>query len=82
MSKSKRGFALMDREKLQELARRGGQTAHAVGTAHEWTSAEAREMGRKGGLAVSANRAHMRELSRRAHEPTPKPEASSETSDP
>jgi uncharacterized protein len=65
---SKRGFASMDRERLRELARRGGRAAHAQGKAHEWDSEQARVNGRKGGLAVSANRAHMRELSRRAHE--------------
>jgi len=29
--------------------------AHQKGTAHEWTSEEAREAGRKGGLIRSAN---------------------------
>lgn len=65
---SKRGFASMDREKLRELARRGGVAVHAQGKAHEWDSEQARVNGRKGGLAVSANRAHMKELSRLAHE--------------
>ena len=44
-----RGFASMDREKQREIARRGGRAAHEQGTAHEWTSAEARVAGRKGG---------------------------------
>jgi uncharacterized protein len=65
---AKRGFAAMDPEKVRELASRGGKAAHALGKAHEWNSESARVNGRKGGLAVSANRAHMRELSRRAHE--------------
>jgi general stress protein YciG len=77
---SKRGFASMDREKLRELARRGGKAAHAQGKAHEWTSEEASAMGRRGGLAVSANRAHMRELSRLAHEQSAKAKAPTETS--
>ncbi|MBA3284212.1 MAG: general stress protein [Nitrosopumilus sp.] len=45
----KRGFASMDREKQKEIASRGGKAAHAAGTAHEFTSEEAREAGRKGG---------------------------------
>src|SRR5437762_2142042 len=51
MAKQDRGFASMDPEKQQEIARKGGRTAHEKGTAHEWTSEEAREAGRKGGLA-------------------------------
>lgn len=45
----KRGFASMSGEKQREIARKGGKAAHAKGTAHEWTSAEARQAGRKGG---------------------------------
>ena len=44
-----RGFASMDREKQREIASRGGRAAHEQGTAHEWTSDEARVAGRKGG---------------------------------
>ena len=40
-----RGFASMDREKQREIARRGGRAAHEQGTAHEWTSDEARVAG-------------------------------------
>lgn len=57
--KSKRGFASMSPEKQKEIASRGGKAAHAKGTAHEFTSDEAREAGRKGGLVVSRDRAHM-----------------------
>jgi len=39
--------------------------AHAKGTAHEFTSAEARAAGRKGGTALSRNRAHMAEIGRK-----------------
>jgi general stress protein YciG len=46
-----RGFASMDRSKQQEIASKGGKAAHQKGTAHEWTSEEAREAGRKGGMA-------------------------------
>jgi general stress protein YciG len=57
--KSKRGFASMDPAKQKEIASRGGKAAHAKGTAHEFTSEEARGAGRKGGLVVSRDRAHM-----------------------
>ena len=41
----------MDRGKQKEIASKGGKAAHEKGTAHEWTSEEAREAGRKGGMA-------------------------------
>lgn len=46
----------MDRTKQAKIASQGGLSAHAKGTAHEWTSAEAAEAGRKGGLISAANR--------------------------
>ena len=46
-----RGFASMDRNKQREIASKGGKAAHQKGTAHEWTCEEAREAGRKGGMA-------------------------------
>lgn len=45
----KRGFASMTPEKQREIARKGGTAAHMKGTAHQWTSAEAKVAGRKGG---------------------------------
>ena len=47
----RRGFAAMDPKKQREIARKGGRAAHAHGTAHEWTSDEARQAGRKGGAS-------------------------------
>ncbi len=44
-----RGFAGMDPERQREIASEGGKAAHEKGTAHEFTSEEAREAGRKGG---------------------------------
>ena len=41
----------MDRSKQRDIASKGGKAAHQKGTAHEWTSEEAREAGRKGGMA-------------------------------
>lgn len=52
---SRRGFASMDPEKQRDIASRGGKAAHDKGTAHEFTSEEAREAGRKGGRARGAN---------------------------
>jgi len=60
-----RGFAAMDRKKQQEIARRGGLAAQALGTAHRFSPEEARNAGRKGGEAVSGNRLHMASIGRR-----------------
>ena len=51
-----RGFASMNPERQRELASKGGRAAHAKGVAHEWTSEEAREAGRKGGRAQGRKR--------------------------
>lgn len=60
-----RGFASMDPEKQREIARKGGRAAHEKGTAHEFTSEEARAAGKKGGEAVSKNREHMSAIGQR-----------------
>ena len=44
--KERRGFASMSPEKQREIASKGGRAAHQKGTAHEWTSDEARTAGR------------------------------------
>jgi len=54
----------MNREKQKEIARRGGRAAHEKGTAHEFTSEEARNAGRKGGVSVSQDREHMSRIGR------------------
>lgn len=54
-TKSKRGFASMDEARQREIASLGGRAAHQKGTAHEFTSEEAREAGRKGGRARGQN---------------------------
>ena len=46
----------MDVEKQRAIASKGGKAAHAKGTAHEFTSEEAREAGRKGGEAGALTR--------------------------
>jgi general stress protein YciG len=55
-ARKRRGFAAIDRTLVREIARKGGKAAHAAGTAHEFTSEEARVAGRKGGQATHANR--------------------------
>lgn len=50
-----RGFGSMDKAKQREIASKGGKAAHKQGTAHEFTSEEARAAGRIGG-ARSQNR--------------------------
>lgn len=59
-----RGFKLLPIARRQEIARLGGVTAHLKGTAHKYTSAEAREAGKIGGKKVSADREHMRKIGR------------------
>lgn len=61
MAKEDRGFASMDRAKQREIASKGGKAAHQKGTAHEWTSEEARDAGRKGGIASHRRRREMME---------------------
>jgi general stress protein YciG len=56
MGKEDRGFASMDKAKQRAIASKGGRAAHEKGTAHEWSSDEAREAGRKGGLESHARR--------------------------
>jgi general stress protein YciG len=46
----------MDRKLVSEIARKGGKAAHTAGTAHEFTSDEARAAGSKGGRATHAKR--------------------------
>lgn len=52
-----RGFASMDPDKQRLIASKGGQAAHKKGTAHQWTSEEARNAGKKGGRARQKNEA-------------------------
>jgi len=56
VAKEDRGFASMDRAKQREIASKGGKAAHQKGTAHEWTSEEARDAGHKGGIASHRRR--------------------------
>ena len=59
-----KGFASMDPVKQKAIASKGGRAAHEKGTGHEWTSEEAREAGRKGGVKGAA----VREANRKARQ--------------
>jgi hypothetical protein len=43
----KRGFALLDPEKMKQVAALGGRTAHAAGRAHQFSREEARAAARR-----------------------------------
>jgi general stress protein YciG len=61
-----RGFASMDPQRQREIASEGGRAAHAKGTAHEFTSEEARRAGamsHKNGNRQSAARAASQDAS-------------------
>ena len=49
----------MTPEKQREIASKGGRAAHQKGTAHEWTSEEARSAGRKGGQISRGGRGRL-----------------------
>jgi uncharacterized protein len=66
--KSRRGFASMDPSRQRAIASRGGKAAHEKGTAHEWSSDEARNAGKKGGEVVSRDRVHMAAIGREGGE--------------
>jgi general stress protein YciG len=55
------GFAAWSKERQREAASKGGKTAHALGTAHKFSGDEAREAGRRGGLAIAAKKRRMKE---------------------
>ena len=63
--KERRGFASMTPEKQREIASKGGRAAHQKGTAHEWTSEEARSAGRKGGQISRGGRGRLVDDERR-----------------
>jgi general stress protein YciG len=55
----------MSEQRQRAIAAEGGRAAHEQGTAHEFSAAEARHAGQKGGEAVSRDRRHMAEIGRR-----------------
>lgn len=51
-----RGFAALTPERRRAISMAGGRAAHAKGTAHRFTKEEAREAGKKGGVAPHRSR--------------------------
>jgi len=51
-----RGFASMSPDKVSEIAKKGGLSAHAAGTAHRFTPEEAKIAGKRGGDAPHVHR--------------------------
>jgi general stress protein YciG len=49
----------MTSDKQREIASKGGRAAHLKGTAHQWTSEEARAAGRKGGQVSRGGRGRL-----------------------
>ena len=70
MATEDRGFASMERIKQREIASKGGKAAHQKGTAHEWTSEEAREAGRKGGMASHRRKQEQQEQQDQQDQPS------------
>lgn len=57
----------MSKEKQRAIASKGGRAVHGLHCgAHEFTSEEAREAGRKGGLASAATRQRRRDAAKNA----------------
>lgn len=54
--RAKRGFAVMDPAVVSAIAHKGGKAAHVKGTAHEFSTEEAKAAGAKGGRATHAKR--------------------------
>jgi uncharacterized protein len=69
--KERRGFASMSPEKQREIASKGGRAAHQKGTAHEWTSEEARSAGRKGGQISRGGRGRLVDAANPVPQPAP-----------
>ena len=69
--KERRGFASMSPEKQREIASKGGRAAHQKGTAHEWTSEEARSAGRKGGQISRGGRGRLVDQVNSVPQPAP-----------
>jgi len=58
----------MSEQRQRAIAAQGGRAAHKQGTAHEFSPAEARQAGQKGGEAISRDRSHMAKIGRRGGE--------------
>ncbi len=52
-----RGLAALSPERRREIARMGGRTSQARGTAHQWTPEEASAAGKKGSARYALKKA-------------------------
>jgi uncharacterized protein len=77
--KRRTGFATKSPQERRELARRGGRAAHEKGVAHTFTSTTAQIAGRRGGEAVSRDRAHMARIARKGRPAKPPKEKPMQT---
>jgi general stress protein YciG len=75
-----RGFAAMDRKRVSEIASKGGKAAHAAGTAHQFSTEEARAAGRKGGVAPHVRRGRGQRAAATSSAPTGEPGDQAEAS--
>lgn len=57
-----RGFALLSPERRREIASNGGKKSQANGKAHQFTSAEAKVAGAKGGAIIAGRDGHMAKI--------------------
>jgi general stress protein YciG len=69
----------MSPEKQREIASKGGRAAHQKGTAHEWTSEEARSAGRKGGQISRGGRGRLSDQTTMETPVTERNDAASDT---
>lgn len=51
-----KGFAAISKERQREIASLGGKRSHQLGVGHTFSPEEAREAGRRGGLASRGGR--------------------------
>jgi hypothetical protein len=58
----------MEKSKQRDVASKGGKAAHLKGVAHEWTSEEARQAGRKGGQTSASRRKALLDAEREAEQ--------------
>lgn len=53
--KQRRGFACMSKERVKQIAAKGGARAHELGVAYTWDSKAATKAGQKGGRQKGKN---------------------------
>jgi uncharacterized protein len=59
--KKPQNFASLPKDKMREIASKGGKTAHSKGTARKWTKEEAIKFAELGGIASREKYLKMKE---------------------